>query len=271
MQHPLGNPQASISFDRIAARYDATRGFPSGVEAQIGASFRRVSGLPTSARLLEIGVGTGRIALPLAAQGYRYTGLDLSLDMMARLRAQLPPGAAIQLMRGDATALPLRDDSVDGVVAVHVFHLIAGWQRAIAELRRVVRPGGILALGFNYTPHSLTNEQLRNHWRAIVHELGGDTTRPGAQPAEVNTLLAATFGPGRRETLASWEQRESLGGRLGAIAARTNSDTWDIPDAILHESLRRTETWARETYGDLDQQHITEAQFVMVFYESRKA
>jgi ubiquinone/menaquinone biosynthesis C-methylase UbiE len=271
MQHPLGNPQASISFDRIAARYDATRGFPFGVEAQIGASFRRVSGLPTNAHLLEIGVGTGRIALPLAAQGYRYTGLDLSLDMMARLGAQLPPGAAIRLVRGDATALPLHDDSMDGAVAVHVFHLIAGWQRAIAELRRVVRPSGILAIGANHTPHSTANEQLRNHWRAIVRELGGDTSRPGAPLPEVEALLTATFGPGRRETLATWEQHESLGRLLGALAARTNSYTWAIPDAILHESLRRAETWARETYGDLDQQHTTEAHFVMVFYENRKA
>src|SRR5215216_6319362 len=52
----------SISFDRIAERYDATRGFPPGIEAQIGAAFRRLSSLHTGARLLEIGVGTGRIA-----------------------------------------------------------------------------------------------------------------------------------------------------------------------------------------------------------------
>ena len=74
----------SVSFDRIASRYDATRGFPPGVGAQVGAAFRAQSGLPVGARLVEIGVGTGRIAIPLVSQGYQYIGVDISLEMMRR-------------------------------------------------------------------------------------------------------------------------------------------------------------------------------------------
>jgi len=256
----------SISFDRIASRYDATRGFPAEVDAQLGAAFRQVSGLPGGARLLEIGVGTGRIAIPLASAGYHYIGLDISLKMMARLRERLPPGCDVTLMRGDATMLPLYDASVDGAVAVHVFHLIAGWERAIVELHRVIRTGGALALGFNETDEPTPSEQLRERWQAIAHELGGDTRRPGARHDEVDLRLEATFGPPRREVLATWERGESLRRRLDALAARTNSDTWALPDSILHESIARAEAWASATYGDLEQQHSIRAKFIMRFY-----
>jgi ubiquinone/menaquinone biosynthesis C-methylase UbiE len=259
----------SISFDRIAPHYDATRGFPPGVDAQVGAAFRRQSGLPTGARLVEIGVGTGRIAIPLVAQGYRYIGVDISPEMMRRLRARLPPGARLSLLRADATALPLGDESVDGSVSVHVFHLIDGWERAVAELQRVIRQGGTLAVGFNEMSEPSPSEQLREHWRDIVHELGGSTDRPGATKTQIDAVLEAAFGPPRRASLAAWQRRESLRERLDMIAARTHSDTWQLPEPILHESVKRAEQWARETYGDLEHSHTFEAQFTMLFYQKR--
>jgi len=260
----------SISFDRIATRYDTTRGFPPGVDAQIGAAFRWRSGLPGGARLLEIGVGTGRIAIPLASQGYRYIGVDISVEMMRRLRERLPQDTAVSLLRGDATALPLRDASVDGAVTVHVFHLIAGWELALAELQRVIRPGGTLAVGFNDVGEPPPAERLRERWRAIVHELGGDTRRPGATKEQLDPLLETLFGPPRRVVLATWQRRESLRERLDMIASRTHSDAWEVPEPILHESLGRVEEWARDTYGDLESPHTFEANFTMLFYQKRE-
>lgn len=256
----------SISFDRIADRYDATRGFPPGIGDQIGAAFRRESGLAAGARLLEIGVGTGRIALPLVAQGYRYIGADISTEMMRRLRQRLPAGQAIDLARADATALPLRTASVDGAVAVHVLHLISGWERAVAELRRVIRPGGALALGFNEGDDQASSAALRERWRAVAQDLGGDTQRPGVPIDQAAALIESLFGAPRRVTLASWERHETLRERLDQLASRTTSDTWQIPDAVLRESVRRAEAWAQETYGDLDAQHAVASQFTMLFY-----
>src|SRR5258706_4825555 len=111
----------SISFDPIASRYDATRGFPPEIGARIGAAFRQVSGLPGCARLLEIGVGTGRIAIRLTSAGYRSISLAISIKMMARLRERLPPGRDVALRRGDAPRLPLHDASRYGAPAVPAF------------------------------------------------------------------------------------------------------------------------------------------------------
>lgn len=256
----------SISFDRIAARYDATRGFPPEVDARIGAAFHQAAGLPNGTRLLEIGVGTGRIAIPLTSAGYRYIGVDLSLKMMERLRERLPLGRDVVLIRGDGTMLPLRDASVGGAVAVHVFHLIAGWERAIAELHRVIRPGGVLAHGFNDSDNSAPSDRLQVRWREIAQELGGDIRRPGARGQEVDRRLEAAFGPPRREVLATWQRRASLRERLDSLAARTNSDSWSLPEPILHESIARAEAWARATYDDLEEQRTSTAKFVMLFY-----
>jgi ubiquinone/menaquinone biosynthesis C-methylase UbiE len=256
----------SVSFDRIASRYNATRGFPPGVDAQLAAAFRRLSHLPAGARLLEVGVGTGRIALPLAEAGYPYVGVDLSRNMMTRLQERLHSGLRLTLVQGDATQLPLRDASVDGAVAVHVFHLIAGWEQAVAELRRVIRPGGILATGFNKQVRRLPSDQLREQWSVIAGELGGTTKRPGARIAQEEPLLVSLFGPARQDILATWVRRESLRHQLDLLATRTTSDTWQLSDSVLSESIARAEDWARNTFGDLELQHTTEVHFVMVFY-----
>ena len=75
----------------------------------------------------------------------------------------------------------------------------------------------------------------------------------------------------RRVVLASWERRESIRERLDLLAARTTSDTWQLPDSILQESIRQVEAWARETYGDLEQPRPLQANFTMLFYVKRDA
>jgi len=63
-----------ISFDRAAEYYDNTRGFPEGVDEQIRAAIVNYTGASFNTRFLELGVGTGRIALPFIQAGYDYSG-----------------------------------------------------------------------------------------------------------------------------------------------------------------------------------------------------
>src|ERR687895_2862129 len=77
--------------ERVAARYDETSAdmfAPAVVEPVVGF----IAELAGGGSALELGIGTGRIALPLAARGVRVHGIDLSEAMVARLRAK--PGAA---------------------------------------------------------------------------------------------------------------------------------------------------------------------------------
>jgi ubiquinone/menaquinone biosynthesis C-methylase UbiE len=150
-----------ISFDRVADVYDATRGHPPEVSQAIAASVAAL--LPPGASLLEVGIGTGRIARPLMARGLNITGIDLSPYMMKRLLESLPPGAARPLLaQADAVWLPFPAGAFQAVTSIHVFHLIAEWQQSLREIVRVLEPGGIFLTGFDWrdreSPASLLND-----------------------------------------------------------------------------------------------------------------
>jgi ubiquinone/menaquinone biosynthesis C-methylase UbiE len=153
----------SISFDRAAGYYDATRGFPPGLEAQAAQLFVEAGGLSAQTRALEIGVGTGRIALPVSPYVGSYYGVDISSAMMAVLRSR-QDGRAIRLLEGDALRLPFADASFDAVIAVHVLHLVADASAVLRELARVLRPGGLFLHGWNHH----TGSPVGRVWEAAV-------------------------------------------------------------------------------------------------------
>lgn len=122
-----------IAFNRIADAYNAQRAHPHEVSAQIGPAIAAVAG--PGALVLELGVGTGRIALPVCAAGCRVVGVDLARKMLRV--AQQRPNARIELVQADVAQLPMRADRFDAVLAVHVLRLIAGtgarrWPRSRA-------------------------------------------------------------------------------------------------------------------------------------------
>lgn len=106
-----------------------------------------VRSLPGARRVLDAGCGAGRMLPFLATLGARPQGVDLSPEMVRRARADHP---AHPVQVGSLTDLPLADESVDGVLAwystIHVPD--ADLPRALAEMRRVLVPGGLVCLGF---------------------------------------------------------------------------------------------------------------------------
>src|SRR4051812_44421566 len=141
----------SIAFDRAAEYYDATRGFAPEQEAAIAAALVAALG-PPSGPVLELGIGTGRIAIPVQGQGgYAYYGIDLARPMLEKLRenAAARGDHRFPLGRGDITRLPFPDATFAALVAVHVFHLVPDWRAALAEARRVLRPGGLFLYAGN--------------------------------------------------------------------------------------------------------------------------
>ncbi|HXF82421.1 MAG TPA: class I SAM-dependent methyltransferase [bacterium] len=101
-------------------------------------------------RLLDVGCGTGTLLAALAIRHpkARLVGIDADPRMLARAAAKVPPGRAVALIRAYAQALPFADGAFDAVVSTLIFHhLSAGTKRAaIAEIRRVLRPGGTFLL-----------------------------------------------------------------------------------------------------------------------------
>jgi ubiquinone/menaquinone biosynthesis C-methylase UbiE len=99
-------------------------------------------GLRPGASVLDVGTGTGLVAAALVARGCSVTGLDASEAMLGRARERVP-GA--RFVSGSATDLPFASASFDAATSAQAFHWF-DQARALAELERVVRPGGILAV-----------------------------------------------------------------------------------------------------------------------------
>lgn len=158
-------PSESVAFDRAVDYYDDTRGFPPGEEKSVAALISRVGNFSAASRLLEIGVGTGRIALPVSAYVRAYFGVDISRPMMQRLRAK-QNGEPVIIAQADATRLPFPAAAFDGAVAVHVFHLIPAWRQVLVELARVLRPGAPLV--HTWSKQDDLYQNLWDAWNAVI-------------------------------------------------------------------------------------------------------
>ena len=111
--------------------------------------------LPDQAHILEIGCGPGHLwqqNLDRIAPGWQVMLADLSSGMLAEARgklAQAEPACDIQFCVADAQVLPFRDGEFEAVVANHMLYHVPDRQRAIADIRRVLKPGGKLYAATN--------------------------------------------------------------------------------------------------------------------------
>src|SRR6266511_5666494 len=130
-------------WDRHARNYDKQMAF---WERRLFGDGRQWVCAQATGDVLEVAIGTGR-NLPFYAQGIRLIGVDFSPAMLQLARRQADRlGRTVDLRLGDAQALELPDASFDTVVCTFSLCAIPDERRAIAEMKRVLRPGGRLLL-----------------------------------------------------------------------------------------------------------------------------
>lgn len=243
----------SVNFDPAAETYEATRGFPPGVGLEVASAAGKLIGpVSRGKRILEVGIGTGRIGRPMAAMGLPVIGVDLSAKMMAELKRLVGSDAlAPTLVRGDGTRLPLADQTCAGVVGVHIFHLIPDWPAALAEIRRVLVPGGALLIGHDWRPDDSPNARLMEAWRDIARAAGAHPDHPGADGFYlVQDHLAAQGVSATEHFVGSWPVSRSVAQMVGSFERRSWSSTWHVPDAAFPGCLAELRTWARTQLGE---------------------
>jgi SAM-dependent methyltransferase len=224
-----------ISFDRAADFYDATRALPQGA----GDALADVLAAELAGRgpCLEIGVGTGRIALPLHARGVALAGVDVAAAMLRRLVANAGGLEPFPLLQADVTRLPLAASSFGAVLACHVFHLIADWRAAADEAMRVLRPHGVLVVDFGggaRAPWSARcQEILRRH--GVVHD------RPGVSaPGDVSAHLGR---PPRPLPPVVTGDRRSLARDLDRWERQIDAWTWPYPAGQMRAACAGIRDW----------------------------
>jgi SAM-dependent methyltransferase len=138
--------------------------------------------------VLDAACGTGRHAAYLAAAGRDVVGVDLSEAMLARARTKLP---GVDLRQGELTALPFDDGAFAGAVCALALSHLRCMDPAIAELARVLRPGGRLVIS---NPHPFVTGVLG--WRAAFSDDAGARSTIPEHPHLHGAYLAAFSAAG---------------------------------------------------------------------------
>lgn len=243
-------PSDSVAFDRAAGYYDETRGFPPGESGAVGALIARAGKLGPNSHVVEIGIGTGRIALPLAPHVGGVFGVDLARPMLARLREK-QQDERVHVVEGDSVWLPYAAGAFDAAVAVHVFHLIPAWQTALREVARVLRPGGVLLSGFRQGHHEHPVEQaLWGAWNAVT---AGQTTRVGITRDQYGTFLADQgWVPNGAPLIHTYVTTVTPSGFIDRLENRVWSGLWHMRDDEVAAGVEAVRAAVRDLGVGLD-------------------
>jgi len=234
--------------DRVAATYDESSAdmFEPGV---VDAAADLLAGLAAGGRALELGIGTGRIALPLARRGVPVHGIDLSRAMVARLRAK-PGGDAIGVTIGDFATT-----RVDGTfsVAYLVFNTIMNLTTQAAQVacfRNVaahLEPGGCFVIevgipdlrrlppGQNVVPFHVSP----TGWAFDVYDV--------ATQAMSSNYVEVTGGRGEYTSIPFryvWPAELDLMAQLAGLRLRERWDGW-TREPFTSESRQHVSIWER--------------------------
>jgi ubiquinone/menaquinone biosynthesis C-methylase UbiE len=230
--------EGSVRFDRAADYYDRTRALaPETMHRLVDDLVPELAG-----DVLEIGVGTGRFALPLHAAGVSMVGVDLAAPMLSKLIDNAGGTAPFPLTLGDATALPFRSDAFDAAIAVHVLHLIPAWRDALVELVRVIKPGGRFLLDPGGGWDQGEWERMR---AAFMTAAGIDRVYTGASSGEEIDEAMEALGATVRHLPERMETRRHLYSRMiDALEAghfsftwRADAEAWSRGAAAMRELL----------------------------------
>ncbi|MDR1191522.1 MAG: ubiquinone/menaquinone biosynthesis methyltransferase [Verrucomicrobiales bacterium] len=130
--------QVRAMFARIARPYDLVNGLCSlGIDRYWR---RRLVAGVSGRKVLDLATGSGKVALLLQRRGHAVTGMDFCAPMLELARKK----GVRHLRQGDALAMPFADGEFDAVTIAFGFRNFADHERALREIRRVLKPGGAL-------------------------------------------------------------------------------------------------------------------------------
>ena len=197
---PLDRTPAEIAgmFDAIARRYDLlNRLLSAGRDRVWRARAVDALGLRGGERVLDLCTGTADLALALASPrggAGCVVGIDFSAAMLRLGRVKIArrrPAGAVRLLRADAERIPLGAASVDGATIAFGIRNVRDRSRALAEVRRVLRPGGRLAILEFGEPGPIP---VRAVYRCYFHHLLPLIGRLGSRHRSAYAYLPASVG-----------------------------------------------------------------------------
>lgn len=146
--------------------------------------------LQPGARVIDLGCGTGISSRQLAQRGWQVVGVDPNADMLAAARADTAPGAPIDYLHANAEAVPLPLGHADALLAAQAFHWFEP-AAALAEARRLLRPGGSLFLMWY---ERTDGDPFNDAYTAAVHRHGDQAAELENQRKQAGVVLLTAPG-----------------------------------------------------------------------------
>jgi ubiquinone/menaquinone biosynthesis C-methylase UbiE len=224
-----------------AERFDSARAMPKEDQARY---LRPLSGLlPSPVRMVvDLGCGTGRFSVALAEE-FRapVVGVDPARTMLAKAREGVSH-TLVRFTAGDATAIPLRDGAADLIFVCMAFHHFDDRQGAMREMRRVLGPGGVVAIR-NTTVDALDHVAYLEYFPAAKAHLAA--ILPAREPLKAS-MSAAGLVPVLHEILPH-EMAPDWNAYCDKVAARAFSDLAAISDKDFESGLAAMRREGRRT------------------------
>jgi len=232
-----------VDFSRGASSYDRRHG--AVLDAAAAARLVESASLGSPSVILDLGAGTGRVAVSFASIGHRLFAIDVARPMLQALRDKA--GAVpVHVAAAEGARLPFADARFDAVVLARILYLMSDWQDILIEAMRVVAPGGCLLHEWGNGEAGEEWVQVREKARALFEAAGvvqpfhpcvRDEKEVVAFLARQGWLEKAAVSIGPRSPL-------SLDAFLTRIVDGECSYTWNVPADVQARCLPELKAWA---------------------------
>ncbi len=157
--------------------------------------------LPAGAHVLDVACGSGNLAIPLARRGCRVIGVDIAPNLLQQARERaLAEALTIQFDEGDAEQLPYAEEGFDAVVTMFGAMFAPRPEVVAAELARVLKPGGLLAMA-NWNPASFSGRMFKVNSRHLAPPPGVEPPVLWGDEETVRARLGGSFRDIRTELI----------------------------------------------------------------------
>lgn len=241
--------EVASAYDGMAAGFERQRALPGDVAQALRAAVLAAVEHAPAPRVLDLGAGSGRIGWSFVAAGDDYVAVDLSEPMLRVFAEKDTGGQRARLVRADGRALPFTDASFDAVLMVAVFGDVPDWRPLVAEARRVLRAGGVVAIGRTAMPDDGIDERLKERLDLLLAARMPQAPRKNGRQNAARHLAETATAVTNLEP-ARWpverSPRQFL--RRHAEGARFSR----LPPSIREAAMAELAAWADEEFGSLD-------------------
>jgi ubiquinone/menaquinone biosynthesis C-methylase UbiE len=259
----MNTTYTAMSFRDIAQQYNSINFIPETAKKEIGHSILNLVG--KGKKIIDVGAGAGRITIPIAETGLDTTAFDVEEEMLAELtRLSAERGLVIDSLKGDIARMPFDDETFDAVFTSNVLHLVDEWKLALADIKRILKPNGLLIQGRDWLDPTSFFAKMRTELRKTIAHLDPTmipTAAAGPQLFQHITMLGGLNLPD--VVGATWIEYTSPAQILERMQKRKHNETWQLEEKLFQEVMAHITDWTHKNFPDLTAEEPIEWKFLL--------